>query len=454
MSRSDKKDQPHICIIGAGAAGLSAGWYLKERGYNHVTILEKEARIGGKCHTITYGGKSFDLGANYITSGYTEVMALARKFNAEMYTEGSLRAFDVDNKKFTGLLKAVLRNTSLWRVGWQSVKYIYKRWRLNGIISTSNPGFGKISAYKDLTASFENWLEKNDLKDLETIFEVPISLMGYGQLRQIPAAYALTYLSVSTFLDLIFAALNPSIRGYPKRFKEGYQRLWEKISWELDVTPGAQVESIERNGKIVITYSAIDDFLFSDHKTLKKISCDYVILACPLYGPVLEKFMTFTTKEAEVFGKKDQIIYDPFIVTTYNIPGSAAFFAATYMLPETNVGQPFVITRQFKDNYLVSFYTRTKFCEHISKETILAQNVEFAKNNFDIELGPYETYSEFPYFQHVNSEVMSSGFYDKLEALQGDNNTFYTGGLMNFELVETITNYSKHLIKKYFPPIK
>ena len=37
-----------ICIIGGGPAGLSAGMYLEQKGYENYTILEKNDRVGGK----------------------------------------------------------------------------------------------------------------------------------------------------------------------------------------------------------------------------------------------------------------------------------------------------------------------------------------------------------------------------------------------------------------------
>ncbi len=46
-----------IGIIGAGAAGLTAAHYLKKQGYENITLLEKEGRIGGKCDSLTYEGK-------------------------------------------------------------------------------------------------------------------------------------------------------------------------------------------------------------------------------------------------------------------------------------------------------------------------------------------------------------------------------------------------------------
>jgi hypothetical protein len=45
---------------------------------------------------------------------------------------------------------------------------------------------------------------------------------------------------------------------------------------------------------------------------------------------------------------------------------------------------------------------------------------------------------------------MRDGFYRKLEALQGVDRTYYVGGLLAFELVETIAEYSRHLVATHF----
>jgi phytoene dehydrogenase-like protein len=79
-----------ICIIGAGPGGLSAAYFLKRRGYKNVTVLESTGRVGGKCLSLNYGGRSFDIGANYVTSDYTEVLRLAKEFDAALYTEAKM----------------------------------------------------------------------------------------------------------------------------------------------------------------------------------------------------------------------------------------------------------------------------------------------------------------------------------------------------------------------------
>ena len=46
---------------------------------------------------------------------------------------------------------------------------------------------------------------------------------------------------------------------------------------------------------------------------------------------------------------------------------------------------------------------------------------------------------------------MKDGFYEKLEhQLQGQNNTFYVGGLMAFELTERNSSYALSLVIKHF----
>ena len=52
-----------ICIIGGGPAGLSAGMYLEQKGYENYTILERNDRVGGKCWSPTYNGRRYEMGA-------------------------------------------------------------------------------------------------------------------------------------------------------------------------------------------------------------------------------------------------------------------------------------------------------------------------------------------------------------------------------------------------------
>ena len=215
---------------------------------------------------------------------------------------------------------------------------------------------------------------------------------------------------------------------------------------------GAEVTGVTRKDRNKVEYSILEERLGILTKTKRNLECDYLIIATPLYYESIAGFLGDMTDEEKDLLKK--VTFDPFIVTTYIVPGSMDFFAATFMVPEPALYQPFVVTRQFKDNDLVSVYTRTRFGDSINKDEILANNRAYFQNACGFDPGEYYTYSEFPYFAHVDAEEMADKFYDRFEAMQGRNNTYYVGGLLNFELVETIVNYSKALIDKNFARIK
>ena len=48
-----------------------------------------------------------------------------------------------------------------------------------------------------------------------------------------------------------------------------------------------------------------------------------------------------------------------------------------------------------------------------------------------IDDNAWQTYDEWPYFQHYRVEEIRAGYYDRLDALQGQNRTYYVGGLPN-----------------------
>lgn len=53
--------QKNVIVIGAGIGGLTAATHLAKRGL-HVTVIEKNARAGGRCDRISRNGHHFDTG--------------------------------------------------------------------------------------------------------------------------------------------------------------------------------------------------------------------------------------------------------------------------------------------------------------------------------------------------------------------------------------------------------
>lgn len=57
---------PHVAVVGAGLGGLAAAATLAARGYR-VTVLDKNASVGGKASEIREGGYRFDVGPTILT---------------------------------------------------------------------------------------------------------------------------------------------------------------------------------------------------------------------------------------------------------------------------------------------------------------------------------------------------------------------------------------------------
>ena len=61
----------------------------------------------------------------------------------------------------------------------------------------------------------------------------------------------------------------------------------------------------------------------------------------------------------------------------------------------------------------------------------------------------YITHDEWNYFPHIPVSAFQAGWYFELEALQGENRTWYAGGLMAFDLIEPIVEYSEDLAERF-----
>ncbi len=482
MSQNTSKipKDSRIAIIGAGPAGLSTAWFLAKHGFENVTVLEKLGRVGGLCKSITIKGMSYDIGANYVTWAYTETLKIADELGAETYEEKPYTSIEINedgtSARYRPLEEAVLYNPikkkkiKFWDLMVAAIRYLIIRFKIRKIID--RPDYlAKINkeTHPELCKSFMDWLRDHRLDDLTTLFEFPITIMGYGQLRHIATPYALRYMSLKTFFPMVVQPLpliGPILSlffPWPRRFSEGFQRLWERVAWFTNVRLNIKINSIKRDptaaeSPIIIDFNKPHQEMNElDYSENVKMHFDYLILACPLTQDVFDGLKLDKTPGEDIFKK---IHINPYCMTTYWVDNMDMPEPIAPILPLPKIGKPWAVARQFQHNgnHFTQFYTRTKeskTLEEMNQDEVEVKKevkklIELLNGKIDETHSKWETYDRFTYFQHVEPEDIADGFYKKLADLQGQDRTFYVGGVTDFELIEPIVQHSKYLVEKHF----
>jgi hypothetical protein len=424
--------------------------------------------VGGLCRTLSYRGRSFDLGANYVTPAYTEIRRLARRLGARLYTERPFVAMAVpadpeQEVTFQSIFQAMRRDATtgrripLLRFLWANLKFTWLRFRLRGAIDA--PSFAGLEEQPDLMRTFGEWLDAHGIGCLRTVFQLPVNLMGYGTVETTPAPYPLKFMKLSTFVPMVLKEA-PGIGRFmpwPKRFTDGYQRFFERLSWGLDVRLGIDVLGIERkDGRVLVRYRQPEQVLNEVRMVEGELEADRLVLACPLSPDVLGRFLELSDRERELFSRIQTLSY---CMTTHEVEGlefgGESPLAACFPVPP--IGTPWGVAKQWKDNAFTQFYTRVESSDpHDDVQAEVERGIEVLVRQMGGRILPrrreWPTYDRWPYFQHVDVAAFREGWYTRLEALQGEEHTYYVGGATNFELIEPIAEYARHLVATHFPP--
>lgn len=457
--------EARIVIVGAGPSGLSTAWFLMKNGFYNVTVLEKLGRVGGLAKSITVDGMSYDIGANYVTWDYQETLKIAKEVGADTYPEEpytSINLVEGGTKiEYRPFEEAILWNpyteqpVTKLTFFLAAVRYFIARWKLSDVIDIPDY-LDKIDQHPELCVPFKAWLEKNDLVALASLFQFPITVMGYGQLDDIATPYALRYMSLRTFFPTVFGRLpfvSWIIGSWPRRFKLGFQRMWEQVAWRTNVRLNVNITKVERSADgIHIDYKVLEQDL-NDIKIVEgKQHYDYLILACPLTPDVFAKLRLERNPAEKTIS--DGIAFNPYCMTTFWVTLDKQMpnpIAPVTPIPERGI--PWAVARQFQNdgNMFTQFYTRP--AEGQADDEVIGEVKNFIKlmgGTINETQGRWHTFDKFTYFQHFSPKQIADGIYTSFAKMQGEDKTFYVGGATDFELIEPIVKHSKYIVEKHF----
>jgi protoporphyrinogen oxidase len=414
-----KKDPTsRIGIIGAGAAGLTAAESLRQMGYHNITILERETYAGGKCRSIEYEGRSYEMGAGIIAANNKTIIQLAGNVNVKFAPVefGSDNLYDIEAG---GLCEDILspaeKISFLWQLLLKFRRLSFKYEHLQ------NPGFNKL--YPELCINFSEWAKHNGIELVQKYFERFYTGFGYGYWDEISAAYVLKYYDWDT--------LKSYIRRGVYFFSEGIQQLWIKIAEHHDVRYNTIIEQIQREDIIYV-------------KTDKgKLNFDVLVVSCPLDETM--HFMDTTREENDLFSKILYTDYQTFACFINNFPQKTGFIPAHFH--SSKKGHPVFWYKRYADSNLYTMYV---LGDWKMSEAEITGNIEKSIKKLGGTLKRIHSVSRWKYFPHVSSTDLQSGFYENLESLQGQRHTYYIGELLNFSTVELTAAYAKSMVEKHF----
>lgn len=193
---------------------------------------------------------------------------------------------------------------------------------------------------------------------------------------------------------------------------------------------------------------------YTKGKTKITQKCRDVVLAFP---PTLDNLhavdMPLSKGETEVFSKTVVTPYWSSAVTTkIDFP---AIYLQTPLVPS---GAPVAFQRTSSLSHVATAWSWAAFGNHFSLDDIkhlLATTLTSVQKGAGIA-SPTVTPADvkdvmkIDYFPHFNSTELEHGFYKKHNALQGQQHTYYSSALNNFELVEYVIQAGKELVATFF----
>jgi hypothetical protein len=438
-----------IAIIGAGPSGLGAAEALREKGYTNITVFDKLPRVGGQSLSCEYSAPDgrklvYDIGSvqplgspilhrllkSYgLSFGRGPLENKSKAFYAYSHLQGGVfvdfikHYFGIPAKKLP-LLMMDLSKLSV---------YLWKYRRL------AKPGFHNFKYWDETTMNFKDWVEARKFKVIEPqLLAMIMSLMTMSNKNK--AYHIHTYLAFKFFYQLMVKPIR-YIDGTYRPIKEGYQELWIRVAKNFKVVLNANIQSIERgkDGVVIKTADQTEHF-------------DELIISCP-YDRI-SGILDPKTKEKETF---KGINYHP---------GYRGAFVAKNGPAEGIYWHPDAYDSGNEPPYLAMIVPEGKVAENTYLYSCVFAHCPDAKNAVDVlqadatKVFKDEYNSDIvewvrmqywtDYSAQFDIESVNNRVFDKIEEMQGENKTYYTGLLVSFSAHSTVVDYSYDLVKRFY----
>ncbi len=265
----------HVIILGAGPAGLSAGWSLAKEGVR-VDVIEAGSQVGGLCKSTKRDGFIFDLGGHrFVTKDDLLFADIEELMGDDLLTRFRKSQIRLMNKFFSYPLE---------------ILDILKKMDLAISLKCGFDFFlTKFGAYsKTPDNSFENWIIKRFGRTMYNIYFGPYSHKLWGMPpSEISSAWAAQRISLVNIADVLLRALgkkNDMPKTYARHFlypKRGIGQIPERMAEEIEKLNGkVHLNAVVK--KILMKNWRIEKIIYTQDGVEKELAADFTVSTIPL----------------------------------------------------------------------------------------------------------------------------------------------------------------------------
>src|SRR5262249_44611344 len=158
---------------------------------------------------------------------------------------------------------------------------------------------------------------------------------------------------------------------------------------------------------------------------------DDLVLAMPLEKSL--DFLDVGAEERRLFGRIRYLDYSTVLCTVRGLPRDGFYLLQQHAEDPASRGHPVAFHHRYPETDVYTFYAYGgPAAGPADIQRLLHQDV--ARMGGQVEMIHHQ--QRWAYFPHVGSEDLRTGYFQRLDAIQGRKHTYYLGSLLGFELVE------------------
>jgi len=424
-----------IAIVGAGVSGVTAAYALIKKGYRRITLFEAEQRVGGKVESVEVDGEWVELGALWVVQAADTIFRMAedlgvlalKPFWHQLWVvERPDRPARIRVESYWGARSALEVTSGLWAFNWLIRRRAFR--------NVFQPGFHDL--HPDLTSlTMAEFAKKHGFAAILDPFEIALYASGYNAMAYVPAPY---FLKLMPRLERSRLLRRCSLSPGAWMFKGGYQKFWEgavKRLTEQGLSPrlSAKVTAVNRGGpgqsQIVVT---------ADGNT--EVFDMLIVATAP--NKTLD-YLDATEEERDLFGRVRYFNYGSVVFRARGL-NEHDWIALRYNMTPRRNGHLFAFCG-LRSRLFFGSYSSDGRMPTGELDRKLAEDIAVVGGSLDAVVQR----REWSYFPHVGVDDLSTGYYERLNSLQGQRGTYFLGGLFSFETTEYCAQFAEYLVDRH-----